>query len=235
MAKLKDMTDKEFEAHVKAINTKHEEQMRFSAQIETAKYNSERHRFEIVLNNGLEFSFSPDLIQEVCDLSEEELADFEIDYRRTDLQWFEQGTGLNVLSVLQGRFGSRHWMEKLHSEQDIPLGEWPDSPKAKEDFARAMGSMSSTQKAISSRRNGQRGGRPVNYRKKLQKYRRMRRETISRLSAREIKNALINKSTGRQMIHDGDQIRFRINGVTVAVKSKGNRAKKQTKENTHAN
>ena len=234
MAKLKDMTDQEFEAHINAINARHEEQMRFSAQIETAKYNPERHRFEISLNNGLEFSFSPDLIQEVCDLSPEELADFEIGYRRTDLQWFEQGTGLNVLSVLQGRFGSRQWMEQLHQERGIPLGEWPDSPRAKEEFARSLGSKSSTQKVKSSRNNGKKGGRPANPRKKIQKYRRMRPKTIAGLSRKDIQNALINKQTGRAITHDGDQIRFH-NGVTVIVKSKGNRAKKQTKENTRAN
>jgi hypothetical protein len=49
---------------------------------------------------------------------------------------------------------------KLHSEQGIPLGEWPDSPYAKEERARAIGAVKSEKKAAASRVNGKKGGRP---------------------------------------------------------------------------
>lgn len=154
------MTDRQLEKHLQELDQKQAEQQRFSASIETTIYNPERHRFEVTLNNGLEFSFRPDLVQEVCKLSPDELAEFRIDYRRTDLQWPEHGTGLNVLSILQGRYGTRKWMEQLNAEKGIPLGEWPDSPAEKEKAARAMGSATSTKKAKASRANGKKGGRP---------------------------------------------------------------------------
>lgn len=160
MVKVLQMTEAQLEAHLEPLREQEAEQAKYSACIEKAAYDAQQRVFQIQLNNGIAFSFSPELVQEVCELPVEDLGNFKIDASRTELQWREQGTGLNVLSVLQGRYGSRQWMEKLHQERGIPLGEWPDSPRAKEEYARAMGTVRSEKKAAAARANGRKGGRP---------------------------------------------------------------------------
>lgn len=165
MVNLQEMTDQQLETHLRQLRLQEAEQAKYSASIVQAEYDGERHLFHIHLNNGLCFSFSPELVQEVCALSKAELAAFRLDYSRTELQWPEQGTGLNVLSILQGRFGTRQWMQKLHDERGIPLGEWPESPRAKAEYARMMGTVKSAKKSAAARRNGKKGGRPPQRRK----------------------------------------------------------------------
>lgn len=153
------MSDKEFEASLEQLTQAEAEWEKFSPVAVSAAYNPVEHLLQVTLNNGLQLAISPDLLQCICELEAAELQQVQIS-PMGDLLWKNAGHGIAIRSLLEGRLGSRKWMEQLHADQGIPLGEWSDSPLKKAEWARAAGSMTSLKKQQSSRRNGQKGGRP---------------------------------------------------------------------------
>lgn len=154
-----EISDKEFEASLEQLAQAEAEREKFSPVAVSAVYEPAQHLLQITLNNGLQLAINPDLLQCICELDAAELQQVQIS-PLGDLIWKNAGHGIAIRGLLEGRFGSRKWMEQLHADQGIPLGEWNDSPAKKEEWARAAGSMTSLKKQQSSRRNGQKGGRP---------------------------------------------------------------------------
>lgn len=158
MANLK-MSETEFNANMKRLAVEESERSKFSPVAVAVTYVHSEHLLNIKLNNGLQLAIAPDNLQFISQLDPQELSQVKVS-PMGDLIWEEAGHGITIRSLLDGRFGSRKWMEHLHSEKEIPLGEWSDSPAKKEEWARAAGSMTSSKKKRSSRLNGKKGGRP---------------------------------------------------------------------------
>lgn len=125
-----------------------------------ARYDKNTKQVVIELNNRCTFSFPVELGQGLQNASDKELSEIELWPTGDALHWESLDADLGVLNLLEGRLGSRKWMENLHEICGIPIGIWPDSQRAMSELGRIGGSVSSEVKAKTSRENGKKGGRP---------------------------------------------------------------------------
>ena len=125
-----------------------------------AWYDQGTKRIVIELNNHSIFSFLPKFAQGLQEASDKELSEVELWPTGDALHWESLDADLGVINLLEGRFGSRQWMENLHKLWGIPIGIWQDPQRAMSELARMGGSVSSELKAKTSRENGKKGGRP---------------------------------------------------------------------------
>lgn len=159
MDKLK-LDDPDFDSKIDAMRAENKRLEPYRPRFVEAWYEPENNRIMAVLNNHLLIGLSADLGQEISQFSPEQLAGVIIGPGGTSLYWPQEGAGIEITSLLAGRFGSRKWMEKLHQERQIPLGNWFDSPEARSELARVAGSSKTPSKAKAARENGLKGGRP---------------------------------------------------------------------------
>ena len=92
------------------------------------------------LDNGVILMLPPKLLQGLKRATAAQLAKVEVTPLGTGLHWEAVNAGLGVAELAAGIFGARLWMSEL---------------------ARYAGSRTSARKAVSSRENGKRGGRPA--------------------------------------------------------------------------
>jgi uncharacterized protein DUF2442 len=104
-----------------------------------AHYDARNARLVVELNNGVILMFPPKLLQGLKRATAAQLAKVELTPLGTGLHWEALDADLGVAELAAGIFGSRLWMSEL---------------------ARHAGSRTSARKAVSSRENGKRGGRP---------------------------------------------------------------------------
>jgi hypothetical protein len=105
-----------------------------------AQYDPRKSRIVVYFNNGLELAFPPLLMQGLAGASPEELADIEISPAGVGLHWPKLDADLYIPALLRGIFGSRRWMAA--------------------QLGAAGGRVQNEAKAVSSRANGRKGGRP---------------------------------------------------------------------------
>jgi Protein of unknown function (DUF2442) len=105
----------------------------------SAHYDSRKARLVIELTNGVILMLPPKLLQGLKGATAAQLAKVEITPLGTGLHWEALDADLGVAELAAGIFGSKMWMSEL---------------------ARHAGSRMSVRKAISSRENGRKGGRP---------------------------------------------------------------------------
>jgi hypothetical protein len=106
----------------------------------SARYDRRRSRVVVGLNTGVEFAFPAKLAEGRSGASPESLSEIEISPAGLGLHWPRLDADLNVPALLQGVFGSKHWMARQ-------LG--------------AEGGRSRTAaKIAAARANGRKGGRP---------------------------------------------------------------------------
>jgi len=106
----------------------------------SARYDRRRSRVVVGLNTGVEFAFPAKLAEGRSGASPEGLSEIEISPAGLGLHWPRLDADLNVPALLQGVFGSKHWMARQ-------LG--------------AEGGRSRTAaKIAAARANGRKGGRP---------------------------------------------------------------------------
>jgi len=110
-----------------------------------ASYDQKKRQLIIVMANGSSFSFPPKLAEGLARKSAESLSVIEISPMGIGLHWPKLNVDLTVEGLLSGIFGSDQWMLKQHLSK--------------------AGKVKSPAKAISSRENGAKGGRP---KKKIQ-------------------------------------------------------------------
>jgi hypothetical protein len=133
-----------------------------------AWYDVEKNLIMAELNNHLLIAFPPYLGQEISQLSPEQLATVTLSPGQDALYWEEEGIGLEITSLLAGRFGSRKWMEKMQTQYGVPLGHWQDSELARAEWGKTGGSMKTPAKAQAARENGKKGGRPSHNRPQVE-------------------------------------------------------------------
>jgi hypothetical protein len=104
-----------------------------------AHYDTRKERLVVELTNGVILMLPPKLLQGLKHATPAQLATVELTPLGTGLHWEPLDADLSVAGLAAGIFGSKTWMSEL---------------------ARHAGSRTSARKAVSSRENGKRGGRP---------------------------------------------------------------------------
>ncbi|MGH9380425.1 MAG: DUF2442 domain-containing protein [Thermoanaerobaculia bacterium] len=105
-----------------------------------AHYDEDRGRVVVLLNNGLELTFPPQIAQGLETATPKDLRTVEVTPSGLGLHWPEIDADLYVPSLLEGTLGSRRWMAAR--------------------LGAAGGRSRSSAKASAARENGKRGGRP---------------------------------------------------------------------------
>lgn len=106
----------------------------------TARYDRRTARVIVGLNTGVEIAFPARMAEGLADASPAELSDIEISPAGLGLHWPKRDADVYVPALLQGVFGSKHWMA-------AQLGS-------------VGGKARSHAKADAARENGRKGGRP---------------------------------------------------------------------------
>lgn len=129
---MADITDQEIEAA-----TKHGKTLRkIEPRASSARYDGKNGRIIIELKNGTAFLFPPNLVQGLEGATASQLAAVEILGDGFGLHWEELDVDFTVPGLIAGIFGTQSYM------------------------ARRAGQAKSTAKAVASRTNGAKGGRP---------------------------------------------------------------------------
>jgi hypothetical protein len=76
----------------------------------SARYDRRRNRVVVSLDNGIEFAFSPELAQGLESATPADLDTVEITPSGLGLHWPKADADLYLPALLEGLFGSRHWM-----------------------------------------------------------------------------------------------------------------------------
>ena len=105
-----------------------------------ARYDRRTSRVVVKLNTDVQISFPPRLAEGLADASPDDLAVIEISPSGLGLHWPKLDADLYVPGLLAGHLGSKRWMAA--------------------QLGAAGGSVRSPTKAVSSRENGRKGGRP---------------------------------------------------------------------------
>jgi hypothetical protein len=105
----------------------------------SASYDRAANRLIVELKNGVTFMIPCDLIQGLRDASPDEIAEVEVMPRGMALHWEKLDQDFSVAGLMAGMFGNKAWMSEL---------------------GRQGGSITSEAKAVASRENGRKGGRP---------------------------------------------------------------------------
>jgi hypothetical protein len=92
-----------------------------------ARYDRRVARIMVTLSNGLELAFAPHLAEGLADAKPADLAVIEISPTGLGLHWPNLDVDLYVPSLLEGIFGSKRWMARLHGKRG---GEGTNSAKA---------------------------------------------------------------------------------------------------------
>ncbi len=131
--------DKDFtERYKKAIDSAKKSD-RVEPRAIGAKYDARLKRIVVDLDNGTTFIFPPLLAQGLADASAKDLKDVSITPSGEGLRWKSLDADLSLTSLLMGIFGNKAWMSEL---------------------GRQGGKASTEAKALASRTNGRKGGRP---------------------------------------------------------------------------
>ena len=104
-----------------------------------AYYDARKARLVVELSNGVILMLPPRLLQGLQDATPAQISKVELTPLGTGLHWEDLDADLSVAALASGAFGSKAWMSEL---------------------ARHAGSRTSARKAVSSRENGKKGGRP---------------------------------------------------------------------------
>lgn len=131
--------DKDFKERYKKAIDSAKKNDRVEPRATGAKYDARLKRIVVDLANGTTFIFPPSLAQGLADASAKDLKDVSITPSGEGLRWKSLDADLSLTSLLMGIFGNKAWMSEL---------------------GRQGGKASTEAKALASRTNGRKGGRP---------------------------------------------------------------------------
>ncbi len=80
---------------------------------ESVQYNRERNLIEVHLQNGAIFAFPPHLAQGLDTATPEQLDDVWLGGHGQSLHWQSLDADFSLSGLIQGMFGTRHWMAEL--------------------------------------------------------------------------------------------------------------------------
>ncbi|RWJ04886.1 MAG: DUF2442 domain-containing protein [Mesorhizobium sp.] len=129
------VTEHEFEKAEKRMAS-----LREAGHAVSARYDRRTARVVINLNTGVQVAFPARLAEGLADAAPADLAEIEISPAGLGLHWPKLDADVYVPALLQGVFGSRHWMAA--------------------QLGAAGGRARSRAKGAASRENGRKGGRP---------------------------------------------------------------------------
>jgi hypothetical protein len=132
---MADLTSKEFEA----AKARGEARMH-GPRAESAHYDAGRNRIVVRLTTEVEIGFAPQHVQGLRDASVEDLKVIEVEAFGLGIHFPRLDADLYVPALLEGVLGSKSWMAAR--------------------LGAAGGRKRSPTKAVASRENGRRGGRP---------------------------------------------------------------------------
>lgn len=139
--------DEEFERQFREATRRGKEAMKNEPRAASVRYDKKQKRIVVDLVNGATLVFPPDLLQEVCGATEEEMADVRILGSGFILEWTTLDLHFGIKELLNGLFGNAQWMNNL-SRHLATIG-------AK------GGAAKSEAKRAASVKNGKKGGRPT--------------------------------------------------------------------------
>ena len=129
---MRDLTDAEIDAAIERGARLHETE----PLAVSARYDARRKRLIVELYNGCIFIFPVRLAQDLCEASDDDIAEVEVLGVGTGLHWEKLDIDLSVKGLLSGIFGTKSWMAQLGGRSKSPA------------------------KSAAARENGKKGGRP---------------------------------------------------------------------------
>ncbi len=76
-------------------------------------YDKRSRKIVIHFDNGCQFECPVDLLQGVCDLTDDEIAEVELTPAGWGLTWSNADIDLGVNELVQGIFGTKAWMKEI--------------------------------------------------------------------------------------------------------------------------
>lgn len=134
-----ELTQQEIDNQINAAIARSAEESISSPSATGVLYDKRARKIVIHFDNGCQFECPVDLLQGVCDLTDDEIAKVELTPAGWGLTWNNADIDLGVNELVQGIFGTKAWMKEI---------------------ARKGGRSRSQKKQAASRINGAKGGRP---------------------------------------------------------------------------
>lgn len=133
------MSEEEFEAMYQKAVENEKKAAETEPRAVAARYDSKSNRIVVDLKNGSTFMFPAHLAQNLSEASPDDLKEIEVIGEGYALRWPKLDADMRVPAMMMGVFGTKTWMREI---------------------GRIGGSVKTERKAISSRENGKKGGRP---------------------------------------------------------------------------
>ncbi len=128
------------DAELRAAEARGRKALASEPRASAARYDRATGRVVIELVNGCGYAFPVGMVQDLQGAGPDDLAGVEVDGLGFNLHWPALDVDLYVPALVAGIFGTRAWMAR--------------------ELARIAGRKTSTAKAVASRANGAKGGRP---------------------------------------------------------------------------
>ncbi|MDX2044222.1 MAG: DUF2442 domain-containing protein [Acidobacteriota bacterium] len=106
-------TEEELQQMFEEATRRGEEAMKTEIRASSARYDQKANRLVLELKNGATFIAPCDLIQGLRGAAPELIAKVKLGPRGATLHWSKLDVDFTVGGLLEGRFGTKKWMERL--------------------------------------------------------------------------------------------------------------------------
>jgi len=106
-------TEEELHQMFEEATQRGQELLTTEIQASSARYDQTTNRLILGLKSGAAFIVPCDLIQGLRDAAPEQIAKVKLGPRGASLHWTKLDVDFSVEGVVQGRFGTKKWMENL--------------------------------------------------------------------------------------------------------------------------
>ncbi len=117
MAKIKlgkwEVDEEELLREIEEATRRGQESLKTEIQASSARYDRATNRLILELKNGATFTVPCELVQGLRGASPEAIAKVKLGPRGASLHWAKLDTDFSVGGIVQGRFGTKRWMEQV--------------------------------------------------------------------------------------------------------------------------